>query len=99
MLTIQKLRKDSVELFKSRLNEIWASDQDTVSDIIHEVADNIIPVYTREILEVALSNLDLACSKSELWPAFWNDIPVNHIISNIYEDISIELQEWFNENN
>lgn len=99
MLTIHKLRLDAIEAFKCRLDETWITDLDSVTEIIHEVTDNIIPVYNREILEVSLSNLDFACSKSDLWPAYWNDIPINHIISNIYEFLSIKLQEWYDEKN
>lgn len=97
MLTIQDLRLNAVEVLKEGLAEIWSTNPDTVNDLIHEVTDNIIPVYTIEILEIALSHLELATCKSELWPAYWEDTPTNNIISNIYEDVRNHLTNWFEE--
>lgn len=34
-------------------------------EIIHEVADSRIPIYTKDVLELALSNLRLAISEPE----------------------------------
>ncbi len=97
MLTIHKLVQSALEDFKEGLKqEKWVTE-DYVSDLIHEIADTNVPIYNDELLEVALSNLWLACSESELWPAFWKATPVNLLMSNIYEYIRDELFDRYTE--
>lgn len=65
MLTIYELKHDAIEELKNRLASDESIDQDNVSDVIHEVAENWIPVYTRELIELTLSNFDLICVTPE----------------------------------
>lgn len=97
MLTIHELVKWAKEELKTRIEEGDCNDENSVSDSISEIAESFVPVYTREILEVALSNFNFVSYESELWPAFWTSSPLNHIISNIYEYLSEELYERYNE--
>lgn len=98
MLTIQILANSAIEDFKDRLaNGEWTTE-DNAYDLIHEIADSHVPTYNYELLEVAMSNLWLATTEPELWPAFWQSTPVHLIMSNIYEYLSCELTEWYNEN-
>lgn len=64
-----------------------------VIDSIHEIIESSIPVYTADLLEIALSNLRLATAQP------WNmpeDVdPVTLISLNIYELLCEEVQEWF----
>lgn len=66
MLTYHDLKKNALEELQARLDENITTDQFDATEIIHEVTENWIPVYTREILELALSKFDLACSIPDL---------------------------------
>jgi len=59
MLTIYELKNDAIGELSSRLHSEDVYDHDHYNDIIHEVTENWIPVYTREILELAMSKFDL----------------------------------------
>jgi len=65
-----------------------------IDDIIHEIADNNVPIYTYDLLQYASNNFDL------LQP---NDLAgdnpnVDKIIqSNIYEILMEDLYEYLNE--
>ena len=64
------------------------------SDIIHEIADGCVPVYTADILNCALEDLGLATDEPEIGPAFDGcATAVNLIAANIYEKICNHLYE------
>ena len=98
MPTIHNLVQDAIEEFKDCLaNGEWTTECD-IYDLMNEISDRHVPVYNSDLLDVAKSNLRLATTEPELWPAFWESTPVNLIMSNIYEFIRNELEEWYNEN-
>lgn len=95
---IHNLVDDAIEDLKSCLTNGECTTEWDVYDLIHEIADRHVPVYNSDLLEVAMSNLRLATTEPELWPAFWQNTPVYLIMTNVYEYLSNELAEWYNEN-
>ena len=93
MTTLREILKDAEE----ELREEW-ENMDTVQkrdlDIVHEIADSNVPIYTSDLLDVAADNLYMATNEPELGPAFdGSPTPVNIIAANIYEEISNRLYE------
>lgn len=70
--------------------------QDEPHDVIHEIADGSVPVYTSELLRLAAESNELATATPELGPAFdGSPTPVNIIAANVFEAIETALwEEW-----
>jgi hypothetical protein len=79
------------------LADRWANYRDEFyqgepHDVIAEIADSSVPVYTSDLLELASQNNNLATDEPELGPAFGGEpTPVNIIAANIYEAVSDAL--------
>ena len=72
------------------LDERWVSEEDDVSDIIHEVADNAVPIYYWDIAQYAAWNTWLM----QEVPEIGHDCePYKMIQLNIYEAICDGLYE------
>ncbi len=70
-------------------------ETDDIGDIIHEIADGCVPVYTYDILECAMNDNSLATDEPECGPAFdGTPTPVNIIAANIYERITQALWDY-----
>ena len=66
MPTLHFLVEGAIEDFKDRLASGDAANEDEIYDLIYEVTDSRMPVYNFDILEIAKSNLRLACEMPEL---------------------------------
>jgi len=66
MPNYHELKMSAIDNLKERLTYLDNGKKDEISDIIHEVTENWIPVYNHEVMEIALSNLNLVCVKSKL---------------------------------
>jgi len=64
MNTLYELTQSTIEQMKERLKENNGSEE--IGDIIHEVADGNVPLYTADLLEIAASSLDMATLEPEL---------------------------------
>ena len=79
--------------------EDWQDTFDEVAnfecqDWIHEVADSCVPVYTYNILECAMEDMNLATCEPEIGPAFdGSQTAANIIAANIYEKVCNHLYE------
>lgn len=97
--TLYELEQSALEEFQSKFfEEEWDTDDDEASDIISEIADGRIPIYTYEVLEVAMSNLRLACDSPKIYGWDWKPSPSELIQANIYEHLQSKLFEWYYEN-
>jgi hypothetical protein len=68
-------------------------DED-VGDVMHEVADSHVPVYTADLMRLASEDIDLAVRVPECGPAFdGTPTPVNIVAANVYEMILEALAE------
>lgn len=63
--TFYDLRKDAIEAFQERINNGDCVNEDYISDVIHEVAESVLPVYTSDILSMASYNFSFAACKPE----------------------------------
>ena len=91
----EDLVEGTIEELEDRLkwNKENKEDQDT-DDLIHEIADNNIPIYTYDLLQYASNNFDLL-EQNDLV----NDQPdvISIIQANIYEILTEELYNYINE--
>jgi hypothetical protein len=61
---------------------------DEPHDVVHEIADSSVPVYTADLLALACQNNGLATDTPELGPAFdGSPTPINIIAANVFEAI------------
>jgi len=67
--------------------------RDYLDDIIHEIADNNIPIYTYDLLQYASNNFDLI-QPNELTRD--NPDVIEIIMANIYEYLTDELYQHIN---
>ena len=72
---------------------VWEGDSDEW-DVMHEIADNSVPIYYWDIAQYAAHNSWLMTAKPELNP---NGNAHDQIQSNIYEAICEGLYEHINE--
>lgn len=69
---------------RERADEL--KDETYPEDIVTEMADGWVPIYTYDLMRYAANDLDLAVDEPELGPAFdGSPTPVNIIAANIYE--------------
>jgi len=87
----------------AELRERWKSYRDDFGprndephDVIQEIADAAVPVYTSDLLRLAAESNDLATATPEVGPAFDGaPTPVNIIAANVFEAIEVGLwEEW-----
>jgi hypothetical protein len=91
----EDLEENAIEELQDRIK--WCEDNgvpSSLDDLIPEVADNNIPIYTYDLLQYASNNFDLI-EPSELC----SDDPsvINIIQANIYEILTEELYNYINE--
>lgn len=88
---MDEIIKAAEEELEERLRDY--PDED-VHDVIHEIADSHVPVYTADIIDCAADDNSLATDEPELGPAFGGEpTPVNIIAANIYERLTQALHE------
>lgn len=94
---------DLLALARAELRDRWihyrdefGPSHDEPHDVIHEIADGCVPVYTSELLQLAAESNGLAIDTPELGPAFDGaPTPANIIAANVFEAIEAELwEEW-----
>ncbi len=111
-MNLQDIYDDAVEELKDRItdefemmpfedvNEMYKDEEDNpdwVHDIIFEVADSNVPIYTSDLLDVASNDNWVATNKPGLGPAFdGKPTPTNIIAANIFEGIEENLLDFMN---
>lgn len=76
----------------------WLKDNHGLEphDAIHEIADSSVPVYTYDLMELAMDNFDLVTQEPSMGPAFdGKQTAINIIAANVYEYISEELFDHY----
>ena len=67
------------------------------SDMIQEIVEAWLPLYTYDLLTLARENLYLATAEPELGPAFdGSPTPINIIAANVYEYLWEKAWNHFN---
>ena len=99
--TLSGLIDDTVDSFKDYVLGLGHQDllefcqQDDPHDIISEMADGGVPIYTADILEAAANSTELATEPSELRQ---DGTPLEIITDNIYCSLQVACSEWWTEN-
>lgn len=87
----KKTLYDLIEGAKEELRDQWKESR-YPEDLVGEIADSWVPIYTHDLLRMAADNMELATNEPELGPAFdGTPTPVNIIAANIYEELSNAL--------
>ena len=73
------------------------ADDDKAYDSICEIADSHIPIYTYQVLEVAMSDLWLVYDSPAMYSSNCQS-PLQLIQANIYEHLQSKLFERYNKN-
>jgi len=95
-VTLDGLKEDAVREFKDWLIE--NPDNDEPHDVIFEIADSNVPIYTADILELGGNHWELMTEVPELGPAFDGaPTPLNIIAANIFEAIEQACWECWRE--
>ena len=83
--------EDLIESAIDELQERFVGEEDEIADIIAEIADNNIPIYTYDLLQYASNNFDLI-QPSDLQ----GDEPtvISIIQANFYEILTAELYAY-----
>jgi hypothetical protein len=86
-MTLNDIIKDAIE----ELKDGW-KDAQYPEDMVHEIADSSVPVYTYQLAQLAAEDVALFTDEPELGPAFdGSPTPANIVAANIYERVSQEL--------
>ena len=91
---LSELQREAREELEDRIK--WCrenEEQENSDDLIHEVADNNIPIYTYDLLQYASNNFNLIY-KNDLCSDDADCIQI--IQSNIYEELMEDLYEYPN---
>lgn len=94
MHSMRELEQSLRDEMKERADEI--RDETYPEDMVSEMADGWVPIYTYDIMQYAADDIDLAVVVPEIGPAF-NGEPsaVNIIAANIYERLQrVAFEEW-----
>lgn len=98
MTTRNQLKEQTLEDVKAEI-ERYFKERDfrdnEAYDIIHEVVDSNIPIYHRDLLEIAQSNLWLSCVEPECLPSKDKITPVKLISLNIYDQLIEDAYTWY----
>jgi len=86
MTTLNEL----IEMGKEELKEGLPDCYDE-GDFIFEIADGLVPVYTSDLLELAMENLEIATCEPEIFAFDGTRSPINGIAGNVYQFITEEL--------
>jgi len=100
MSTIEQIKFDALEELDARFKD--EPDMQYPEDMVSEIADSSVPVYTYELAKIAQSSMDVMLHENELPPAFDGTPTItNQIATAIYEivqeGLSERLQELQNE--
>ena len=82
----------TTEIHKILIDDPEANLSREAEDLVHEIADDSVPVYYYEQIECARDNMNLATTVPELGPAFGGEATACNIIAaNIYEKLVSHL--------
>lgn len=94
--TLDDLIKNAVE----ELEEEYRANGDDryFEDRLHEIADNAVPVYHRQIIDIGTSDYSLFTDVPELGPAYDGEAnALNYLAANIYERVYNALSQRLQE--
>ena len=94
-MNLYEIRWWAIEEFQESICESMLTDG-AIWDLINDVIDRWIPIYTVELLDLAKDDLRLACSSPKRSiPS--DNTPLSLLTANIYEYLNDELWKRYNE--
>ena len=94
-MNLDELKQDAVNELREWIIE---NPDDDAGDAIFEIADSNTPVYTYDILQLAMDNWEIGTVEPDIGPAFdGSPTPVNIAAANIFEAIEAALWECWRE--
>lgn len=106
-IRLYDVEQSAIESLRDRINdliqeyEITSADQvdddqhNELCDLIFEVTDSAVPIYTSDLMQLAADNISLATDEPEIGPAFdGSPTPVNIVAANVFEHIEQRLWEY-----
>jgi len=96
-MNLHTITKDAKEELRERLDD--DPEMTYPEDVVSEIADGAVPIYTADLMDLAANNIDLAVMEPECGPAFdGSPTPTNIVAANVYELVSNalyqELETW-----
>ncbi len=92
MSTIEEIKADALEELEERFKA--EPDMQYPEDMVSEIADSSVPVYTHDLITVAQNSVDVMYHENELGPAFGGEPTIPNIIATaIYEIVQENLYE------
>ena len=92
MRSLNELTQEAIEDLKDEIHN-WDYRYDQRYDLVHQFTERYVPIYYRDILEVAKNDIARALEIPECSPVDWSATPISLMTSNIYEHIYNELIE------
>jgi len=90
--TIEQIKEIALEELEERFKA--EPDMAYPEDMVSEIADSSVPVYTYDLAQVAQSSMDVLLHENELPPAFDGSPTVTNLIATaIYELVQEALYE------
>ena len=90
--TIEQIKQNALEELEERFKA--EPDMDYPEDMVSEIADSSVPVYTFELAQIAQSSMDVMLHENELPPAFDGTPTVTNLIATaVYEIVQEDLYE------
>ena len=81
-----------IEIDRILIDDPEANLSREAEDLVHQIADDSVPIYYVDIVECARNDINLATTVPELGPAFNNESTACNIIAaNIYEELVSHL--------
>jgi hypothetical protein len=101
MTKLSQLKEDAARELRERLeqNGLENIDREPDSEIIHEIADSQVPVYNRELLEMAAEDYSegLAIEEPDILAFDGKSTAVNAIAGRVFEELSEHLHDTWGE--
>lgn len=92
MTSLEEILSEAEEEFLGMIENGEVNDLN-YEEVIGEIADSSVPVYTADLLEAALNTLWLAAASPELLAFDGESTAVNAIAGNIYEAVEEHLRK------
>ena len=92
-LTLHDIKKQTREEIADCIQEKDVGEYP--EDRINEIVDSNMPIYTYEILQVALRDIDLAVIEPEIYGFDGIHNAVNAIVGNIYDAVYEDAMEYY----
>ena len=84
-MTVESILDTAETLWIEAWRDGAVGSQSQAGYLIHEIAEAVIPIYTVDLLKLAINDIELAICERDIDPAYDNKYsPVSIIAANLY---------------